>query len=147
VARNDPVALFNQALMSGSGAICIRFGDAKAAAQFRLRLYKARLKLRANKAREQRQRMICGQVPTYDIKGNPIGMTDVWGPNFGRVETPYDCLQLRVVNGDLVIRRVLERVSGELDALPAHPEAYDLPPDEVGRLPRWPLRSFRSRAA
>jgi len=142
----DVLVLFNQALMSPNGAIRISFGDEEAARQFRRKLYKARDKIRDEKARAQGRRVMHGPVPTYDINGNPIGITDVFYPDVGRISTPYDCLQFRIIEGDVVIQRVAERVLEEPSAnIPPIPEAYEMDRDEVRALPPWPLRSARNR--
>jgi hypothetical protein len=113
---------------------------------FRQVLYKARAKIRAEKARAQGRRLMRGPVPVFDASGRPLGICDVFDRLPRRVATPYDDLRFRVFEGNVIIVRVTDRVLQEPEG-PPHPEAYDLAPDEVSRLPPWPLLQGRPQAA
>jgi hypothetical protein len=140
-AQDGLLTLFKQALMSPTGAIRMPFGDVEEAIRLRRKLYKSREKVRDEERRKQPRRSL-GPVLTYDACGKPIGVTDVFLPKVPEMSTPYDCLQFRIVDGDLVIRRAPERVLDEASAnAPPLPEAYDMASSEVKALPKWPFSS------
>jgi hypothetical protein len=55
-------------------------------------------------------------------------------------------LQFRIIEGDVVIKRVAERLLDQPSANTLSlPEAYQMDWDEVRALPPWPLTSARNR--
>jgi len=111
ISRKEIRRLFRQAIQCVSGAISVSFVTADEALRFRKACYNFREALRAEEGRKRPVREL-GHVPTYDIKGNILGLTEFMRLR-DKVETEFDCLQFRVVGRELIIRRIAERVLDE----------------------------------
>ena len=144
VSRREIRRLFRQAMQSDSGAISVPFATADEALRFRKACYNFREALRT-KERRKRPSREPGQVLTYDIKGNVVGLTEALRLR-DKVETEFDCLQFRVIGRELIIRMIAERVLDE--ERPVHPGVLsgvrEMSSSDIEALPPWPLRQIRA---
>ena len=133
-SRGDVLHLFRQALNSDTGGIRLRCATEDEAYQLRKRCYHVRDFEREEARLKLPDPRLGDHVPIFDIKGNFVGVTEFmrWRR---KVETEFDCLMFRVIDRDLIVLRIAERVCEPPARTGALPAAQEMSRSDIEALP------------